>query len=81
MKLFFKYFLFYELIFLLLLYVMSIKERMDILSGGSFSLVKSFEYYFLWVLPYWLVVLMCVSVLFSIITAFIIKLIRKIKMK
>lgn len=81
MKLFFKYFLLYELIFLLLLYVMSIKEGMDILNAGSFSLVKSFRYYFLWVLPYWFVLLIFVSVLFSIITVFIIKLIKKLKVK
>lgn len=79
MRQFFKYFLSSLLILLVVAYFLTIKEGMENLGSGngSYGILKSFEYYFFWVLPYWWLILIFTALLFGVITRVIVKLLRK----
>lgn len=79
MKKFLKYFLDSLVAFLLILYVITINEGMEVfgISGYAEGIAKSFEYYLFWVLPYWLVIVVIATFLFALITLLIVKLMRK----
>jgi len=79
-KQFFKYFLYYLAAFLLILYVITINEGMEVFGILSYmeGIPKSFGYYLFWVLPYWSLALSLVAAVFAIITFVIVKLIKKI---
>lgn len=70
MKKFLKYFLYSLVAFLLILYVTTINEGMEVfgISGYAEGIAKSFEYYLFWVLPYWWLILLFTAVLFAIST-------------
>lgn len=80
MKKFFKYFLYYLIAFLLILYVTTISEGMEVFGIKDYwkGIAKSFEYYLFWVLPYWWLTLILVTAVFAIITFVTVKLTKKI---
>ena len=68
MKKFFKYFLYYLIAFLFVLYITTIKEGMEVFGIKDYYILKSFEYFIFWVLPYWWFVVLAAAVLFAIAT-------------
>jgi len=76
MSTFIKYFFIVLVISSLVLYVATIKEGMETLDlkGGYFKNIgRTFEYFFLWVIPYWWYILIGASMIFGAITTLIIK--------
>lgn len=65
MKTIIKYTFCYLLILLIIFYVATISEGMEVLAVNSFSLTKSFEYFFLWVIPYWWFILIIISLILT----------------
>ncbi|ALM48414.1 hypothetical protein AMR72_05580 [Flavobacterium psychrophilum] len=78
MEKFFKYLLYYLIAFLLVLYITTIKEGMEVFGIKDYYILKSFEYFIFWVLPYWLFILILVAAVYAMITFVIVKLIKKI---
>lgn len=76
MKTYLKHFLVFLLITSLILYFFTIKEGMEVLKmkGGYFKNIgKTFEYFFLWVIPYWWYILIIVPLILSLISTLIFK--------
>ena len=76
MKTYLKHFLVFLIICSLILYLFSIKEGMEVLNlkGGYFkNILKTFEYFFLWGIPYWWYILIIVSLILSLISTLIFK--------
>ncbi len=76
MKIFIKHFLIILVITSLILYFFTIKEGMEVLKleGGYFKNIgKTFEYFFLWVIPYWWYILIIASLVLSLISTIIFK--------
>lgn len=72
-----KYSLCYLLAIVIILYVLTINEGMENFGISSYNFLKSLEYFSFWVIPYWWLVLIIVSVVLSLITSGILKLVRK----
>jgi hypothetical protein len=79
MKNFIKYLIYYFLISLLILYLASLSEGIEVLglkeNQKSFS--KTLEYFFQWVIPYWGIILFLVSLILTTITLLVLKLINR----
>jgi hypothetical protein len=79
MKNFIKYLIYYLLISLLILYLASLSEGIEVLglkeNQKSFS--KTLEYFFQWVIPYWGIILFLVSLILTTITLLVLKLINR----
>ncbi|WP_339695979.1 hypothetical protein [uncultured Marixanthomonas sp.] len=76
MNTFIKYFFIALVISSLVLYVATIKEGVETLDleGGYFKNIgKTFEYFFLWVIPYWWYILIGASTILGVIAALVIK--------
>ena len=76
MSTFIKYFFIVLVISSLVLYVATIKEGMETLylEGGYFKNIgRTFEYFLLWVIPYWWYILIGASMILGAITTLIIK--------
>ena len=79
MKNFIKYLLCYFLILLLILYLSSISEGIEVLglTENQKSFSKTLEYFFQWVIPYWGIILFSVSLILTTITILVLKLINR----
>ena len=72
-----KYSLYYLLAIIIILYFLTINEGMENFGISSYNFSKSIEYFSFWVIPYWWLVLITVSVVLALITSGILKLVRK----
>lgn len=76
MKTYLKHFLVFLIISLLILYFFSIREGTEVLKleeGYFKNILKTFEYFFLWVIPYWWYILIILPLIFSLISTLIFK--------
>lgn len=74
MKTVIKYTVYYLTILMLILYFSTISEGMEVLGIVDFNIKKSFEYFFLWVIPYWWLILLISSLIIARVTVGIMKL-------
>ncbi|MNG01274.1 hypothetical protein D3C84_842440 [compost metagenome] len=59
---------------MLILFFSTISEGMKVLGIVEFNITKSFEYFFLWVIPYWWLILLITSLIIACTTVGIMKL-------
>jgi len=72
-----KYSLYYLIAIIIILYFLTISEGMKIFGISSYDFSKSIEYFSFWVIPYWWLVIIIVSVVLALITSGVLKLVRK----
>ena len=81
MKTLVKYIICYFFLLLSILYFSSINEGVKVLglSENEKSISKTFEYFFLWVIPFWWFYVLLTSIIAAIITIVIGKLINRFR--